>query len=280
MTTIKAEYIVRGGLGNQLFVILEAYRYLQKSGYIVALNLSEYEFNTRQDRPFEAGDFLPQIFTDFNVSIDFFSRLRYVLAKLIAKHKNLKVPSFRIPGDYACSFLTFSGSLVHIGYYQHIDSTQVDAVALERMKKIFSQSISSEYFNRLAVHVRRGDYLMVKHRMHGLLAISDLRDEARRALRNGGFDGITVFTDSPELLDKAEFESLGVDVSIDHGGKATDVLTRMASHAGIIASNSSFSLWAGLLGEPRYFSLPRFWMPSIESTRLGLNWVRRYPCTL
>lgn len=274
------EIIVKGGLGNQLFIILEAYKILSISGQSVALNLTEYDIGKRPDRPFVVGDFLPQILTDFRISIGQLAHLRYICAKLCERFENRTITSLRLPGDATCSFLTLSGRRVYIGYYQHVGSTPVDESALARMRAMFAPSVSNAYPNRLAIHVRRGDYLLGQHSMHGLVAIRDLLLETERALQEEDFEGITVFTDSPELLDIAEFGAFGVDVTIDQGGGSTEVLTRLASHAGIIASNSSFSLWAGLLGRPRYFSLPQFWMPGIESTRLGLNWVRRYPCTL
>ncbi len=277
---MQSELIVRGGLGNQLFVILEAYRLHLETGRAVALNLTEYDAGKRPDRSFVAGNLLPQVLTDFRLSASIFARLRYSLAKLGAKFANRKASSLRLPGDTAYTYATLGNRHVHIGYFQYIDSSPTDEAALARIKSMFSQFILNAYSNRLAIHIRRGDYLLAKHSMHGLVDICDLRTEAGRAMQEGGFEGITVFTDSPELLDIVEFRSFGVDVTIDQGGGATEVLTRLASHAGIIASNSSFSLWAGLLGRPRYFSLPQFWMPGIESTRLGLNWVRRYPCTL
>jgi len=277
---MRSELIVRGGLGNQLFIILEAYRILLSSGRSVALNLTEYNTIKRPDRTFVVGDLFPQILTDFQVPIDFFARLRYHLAKLGARYANRNVSSLRLPGDTSFAYTTLSGRRVHIGYYQHIGCTRMDEAALMRVKDMFSQFSENAYSNRLAIHARRGDYLLAKHSMHGLVKVSDLRAEADRALQEIDFDGITVFTDSPELLDISDFGSFDIDVTIDQGGGPTDVLTRMASHGGIIASNSSFSLWAGLLGRPRYFSLPQFWMPSIESSRLGARWVRRYPCIL
>ena len=275
-----SEFIVRGGLGNQLFIILEAYRILLSTGRSVQLNLSEYVVGTRSDRQFVAGMFLPQVLIDFQISKGSYAYIKYIYAKLSARFINRNVSCSRLPGDAACSFLTHTGQRVYIGYFQHIGSTPMGASALSRMKEMFIQTISNNYSNRLAIHVRRGDYILAKHSMHGIISLGDLLAESKRALHLENFEGITVFTDSPELLDIAEFGSLGVDVMIDKGGQPGDVLRRMASHAGIIASNSSFSLWAGLLGNPRYFSLPQFWMPSVESSRLGLNYVRRYPCTL
>ncbi len=279
---MKTEFIVRGGLGNQLFIILEAYKLYLTAEHKILLNLTEYNTNNRPDRSFVAEVLLPNILTDFRVSTGFRSRLRFFLAKLGAKFSNREVRNSRLPGDTTCTFNMFGCGRMLIGYFQYIGSTPIEEAALMRMKVMFSESFSksNDYVNKLAVHVRRGDYLLEKHSMHGLVRVSDLRNEVERALQEGGFDGITLFSDSPELLDISDFDSFGINVTLDQGGEPTDVLKRMADHAGIIASNSSFSLWAGLLGQPRYFSMPQFWMPGIESSRLGINWVRRFPCTL
>jgi len=277
---MNSELIVQGGLGNQLFILLEAYRLKLSLNHCVMLNLTEYDSTKRPNRLFGAAQFLPQILTDFKVSVGLIASMRYIFAKLCSRFQNRKVSTLRLPGDIPFSYSTLSRRHVHIGYYQNISATSGYTIALARMKTNFSLANPSSYTNRLAVHVRRGDYLLLKHSMHGLVQITDLIAESRIALSKYCFEGITVFTDSPELLDITLFESLGVDVMVAEGGNPSDVLTRMAYHTGIIASNSSFSLWAGLLGEPLYFSLPQFWMPSIESTRLGLNSVRRYPCTL
>ena len=52
----------------------------------------------------------------------------------------------------------------------------------------------------------------------------------------------------------------------------------MSSHKGLIASNSSFSLWAGLLGNIKIFTLPDFWMRDVKSSIIGLDNIPRYKC--
>ena len=52
----------------------------------------------------------------------------------------------------------------------------------------------------------------------------------------------------------------------------------MANHKGLIASNSTFSLWAGLLGEINNFSIPYYWMKDVKSTIIGLENISRYEC--
>ena len=52
----------------------------------------------------------------------------------------------------------------------------------------------------------------------------------------------------------------------------------MSNHKGLVASNSSFSLWAGILGNIKYFSIPYFWMKNVRSSVMGLDNIPRYKC--
>ena len=58
------------------------------------------------------------------------------------------------------------------------------------------------------------------------------------------------------------------------------VFKRMASHKGLIASNSTFSLWAGILGEIKNFSIPYYWMKNVKSSIIGLEDIPRYKCEI
>ena len=143
-----SEFIVRGGLGNQLFIILEAYRILLSTGQPVQLNLTEYAIGTRSDRQFVAGMFLPQVLTDFQISKGIYAYIKYIHAKLSARFTNRTVSNFRLPGDATCSFLAHTGHRVHIGYFQHVGSTPIEVSALARMKALFMQTISNNCTNR------------------------------------------------------------------------------------------------------------------------------------
>ena len=52
------EIIIRGGLGNQLFCLLFAYKIFLKYNTIVYLNLTNYGTQIRNDRPFLLQDYL------------------------------------------------------------------------------------------------------------------------------------------------------------------------------------------------------------------------------
>ena len=107
----------------------------------------------------------------------------------------------------------------------------------------------------MAIHIRRGDYIKFNHKSHGLIKEKYILKEAERLIKMSNFRGITIFTDSPELINFDSFKSLHSNVAIDRGGDTSMVFKRMLNHKGLIASNSTFSLWAGLIGEIKYFSI-------------------------
>ena len=80
-------------------------------------------------------------------------------------------------------------------------------------------------------------------------------------------------------MEKDVFKKLHKNIIFDEGGQTIEVFKRMANHKGLIASNSSFSLWAGLLGDIENFSIPSYWMKNISSSILGLKNIKRYNCS-
>jgi hypothetical protein len=103
----------------------------------------------------------------------------------------------------------------------------------------------------IGVHVRRGDYLdPVALTNHGL-ARREYYETALAYMKRMGLDGpVYVSTDSPDLVSK-EFDGMGKFLWIDpppevHPFEVILVLSRVD---GLITANSSFSWWAGYIGE-------------------------------
>ena len=128
--------------------------------------------------------------------------------------------------------------------------------------------------------IRRGDYLTKKHSIHGIINQKYFLEEARNQLSKDNYEGIKIFSDSPDLIEKSIFKEIHQNIIIDKGGEPIDVFIRMANHKGLIASNSSFSLWAGILGEIEHFSIPYYWMKNVKSSIIGLENIPRYKCEI
>jgi len=276
---VKQEFILQGGLGNQLFILLEACRFKVLNFDSIYVNICDYKLNFRNDRSLSVHRLLPGLSNKFTLCDDKFSQVRYFILKVISRCFIPKVLPNRLPGDSLLISNWIPGYKTHKSYYQYINQSNTDDDALNLIRMLFWKHKILKV-NRLAVHVRRGDYLLAKHAIHGLVPLDAVFNEIKRVLPLHKYSGVTIFTDSPELILVEDFLNLNVDVDIDVGGDPVDVMLRMASYEGIIAANSSFSLWAGILGQPSYFSIPEYWMPNIQSSMFNIENITRYQCIL
>ncbi len=270
------EVIVKGGLGNQLFCLFYAYR-IFLTNKTVSLNILNYSLSKRKDRDFVLESFFPLITNIFKINNTKKSLLLLLYSKIFEKFF-VKSNLNRLPGDEIFIIQFWPNCYIHSGYYQKIGDSKFDKKSLNLFKSYLAPYISGIKNNFLAIHIRRGDYLNSKHSMHGIISECSLLKESKKQILNVDYDGITIFSDSPELVDLNSFKSLHKNVVFDIGGDPVEVFKRMSNHKGLVASNSSFSLWAGILGGIKYFSIPEFWMKNVKSSIIGLDFIRRYEC--
>jgi Glycosyl transferase family 11 len=115
----------------------------------------------------------------------------------------------------------------------------------------------------MALHVRRGDYLRpVQREFHGLVG-SAYYEQALSYLRQMDFRGpVYISTDSPDLVSK-EFAGMGKFSWINPppGTNPFEVVLLLSRADGLVTANSSFSWWAGYIGERsgRVVIAPRPW---------------------
>ena len=274
------EIIVRGGLGNQLFCLLQGYRILLKENCNVIFNISNYDLKKNINRKFCLNLIYPDIKSQYKIERGKKSFIKYFLINILFKYGR-NHNSCNMPGDEQSKINYLPSKFLHLGYFQNISNLEDDQKALsEMLSKVRPNILVRKKINNLAIHFRRGDYLLKKHTMHGLIHEDYLYKEAEYFFSKRDFDGITIFTDSPYLINKEKFYSLHSNVKIDQGGEAMEVFCRMCNHNSLIASNSTFSLWAGIIGEMENFSIPYYWMKGVKSDLLGLSDLRRYLCHL
>ena len=273
------EVIIRGGLGNQLFCLLHSYKILIKYEADVYLNLSNYSFSRRKDRTFMINKLYPPLYDEFSISSKTYSKIIFLTSRILEKYFVFQ-NNERLPGDKSFSLNYLPNRYLHSGYFQKIYNSELDKKALELFINKISPYISEKKNRNLAIHLRRGDYLSKEHKIHGVINEEFLIKESKKQLLKNEFSGITIFSDSPELIDLKKFEELHTNIIMDHGGKTIEVFKRMANHKGLVASNSTFSLWAGILGGIEYFSIPYYWMKNVNSSLIGLENIYRYQCKL
>ena len=80
------EIIVRGGLGNQLFCLLQAFRIKQLRNNSVNMNISYYsKLKVSNKRSFALDKIYPEINRDFNIINLKRSKIKFYAANLIEK---------------------------------------------------------------------------------------------------------------------------------------------------------------------------------------------------
>jgi len=271
------EVIIKGGLGNQLFCLFYAYKLSLKYEEKVFLNLANYFFWIRKDRAFILDSLYPPLANEFQLSTNLISKALYLLTRFFEKFIKKENKNY-IPGDNPFFINYWNKRYIHSGYFQKIDESELDNKCFALIKEKFIPYIKTRKYNYLAIHIRRGDYLSNKHSIHGIIEEKYFLKEAMNLLSEDYYDGIRIFSDSPDLVEKDIFMNLHKNIVFDKGGDPIEVFKRMANHKGLIASNSSFSLWAGILGDIKNFSIPSYWMKNVKSSILGLRNIKRYNC--
>lgn len=272
------DVVIRGGLGNQLFCLFHAYKILLNEEN-VSLNLASYHLSKRNDRNFILENLYPSLKREFKIrnGINAFFLFIYALfAEKILMSNSIE----RLPGDKTICVKYWTNHFLHSGYFQKVTNSELDIKALKLLQKNLYPYIKSKKNNCLAIHIRRGDYLKKRHSNHGLIKEKDIYKEARKLLSKKKYSGITIYSDSPDKINVDIFRNLHKKIILDEGGNDFEVFKRMCNHSGLIASNSSFSLWAGILGSIKDFSIPNFWMKNVKSNVIGFDYLHRYECKI
>jgi len=116
----------------------------------------------------------------------------------------------------------------------------------------------------IGIHVRRGDYLNPLTRNYHGITKRGYYEQALSYLKTMGLDGpVYVSTDSQDLVSK-EFDGMGEFLWINPPPEVNpfEVILILARVDGLIIANSSFSWWAGYIGERpgRVVIAPRPWL--------------------
>lgn len=149
----------------------------------------------------------------------------------------------------------------------------------DKIKKVFSEGIGPQ-INKVALHIRRGDYLKAHH-FHVNLWETDYYKKAMALFPD---DEFIVFCKDNQgwEQDKADREWCRQNLTPLLGDRfelpnrynsETDDMNLMASCKSIIMANSSFSWWGAYLGEHDKVVCPSTWfVDGIQRTELLPNW--------
>lgn len=150
----------------------------------------------------------------------------------------------------------------------------------EEIKLAFGEDIGST-INKVALHIRRGDYLQA-HNFHQNLWETDYYQKAVAMFPNETFLVFCKDNQNPEQdkLDRVwcreNLPKLGITFEMaPYEDTEVEDLNLMASCKGIIMANSSFSWWAAFLGEQKKVVCPARWFTDgIQRTELLEEWIK------
>ena len=277
-----------GGIGNQLFSYAYATNLVKLFDMKLILDGSVTErVLGRQADLFEfalSGE--PQRsqedYSSFGLNIN---RLlwRYPLTRLASERNQSQVLSW----DVNISRFKTGGRLR--GFFQGQEA--LDAVNEEKEKLFALKNPSSNFMNLsqeiieknvTSIHVRRGDYRGYIENF-GLLSASYYASAIKENSPDDSSSEIWLFSDEPDAT-LSELKSVGIQVN--HVVSPTEVsvaetLKLMSLSKKLITANSTFSWWAGALGENIEIVVPQPWYRKEdswlrESALIPTSW-KRHP---
>lgn len=239
-----------GGLGNQMFQYA-FYCNLKQQGYNVELDISYFNHNS-----IHSGYELQKCFgiNDGTDRHDYFSKKWRIVYSMMARMHIKKLFNIIFEG-YQLKEINKMKTGVLYGYWQ---SERYFKEIEEYIKKRFtfvdiskeSQSLLDflHQENSVAIHVRRGDYLK-QNRYVNLSETEYYRNAIHKVYEEIPNPSFFVFSDTIEWC--RENMPLPVDttyVDFNTDRKSYEDMFLMSNASNIILANSSFSWWAGYLG--------------------------------
>lgn len=256
--------VLQGGLGNQLFIYFAAKffeeNYLKKIVFISHLPNRLHEIGIKSTYP---NYVFPRV--ALSVISKIFRKLSKV--KILSSYFHFCVNIGYENLDYKINNLKFlSGYFQSITYIENSNFSKND---LNDIKVFLSkQSIQGlDYIvkDSIAVHIRRGDYLLEVNQYFGLLSDEYYSEAIASILSLRKFDTIYLFSDSPispTIKSKLKIIFSKLDVVDVQEFNVTDISTLVIlSHLeGHVISNSTFSWWGAYLArDNKIVVAPNVW---------------------
>lgn len=256
--------VLQGGLGNQLFIYFAA---------------KFFEENYQKNIVFVSH--LPNRLNEIGIKSTYpnyvFPKVVLsVLSKVFLKLSKVKVLSgyfhFCVNVgyenlDYKINNLKFlSGYFQSITYIENSNFSKNDLNDIKVFfSKQFTQGLNHIAKDSIAVHIRRGDYLLEVNQYFGLLSDEYYSEAIASILSLRKFDTIYLFSDSPispTIKSKLKITFSNLDVVDAHELNITDIstLANLSHFEGHVISNSTFSWWgAYLANENKIVVAPNVW---------------------
>jgi hypothetical protein len=243
--------VLQGGLGNQLFIYFAARfieeNYQKRIVFISHLPNRLHEIGIKSTYP---NYVFPKI--ALSVLSKIFGKLS--LIKISSRYFHFCVNVGYENLDYKIKSLKFLSGYFQSTYY--IENSRISKNDLNDIKVFFSKQSTqgSNYTvkDSIAVHIRRGDYLLEVNKYFGLLSHEYYSEAIASILSLRKFDRIYLFSDSPispTIKSKLKITFSKLDVVDTHEHNIADVSTLkiLSYFEGHVISNSTFSWWGAYL---------------------------------
>ena len=263
---------ITGGLGNQLFTYARLASYAYRNGINLQIDgsISERVLGRAPD----LFDF--KLLGEPRILLNSYSSAAVQREKFLWRSSFTRSISKRhredMLGNSEISRENLDGWKVR-GFFQDyrvaedfIDIFGESAISLKKESRELSRIIDEiSQKGVAAIHVRRGDYLNYQESF-GLLSDDYYVSALKTLSERKNFSETVIFTDSPEMVedlrDKLDMKSRVISPS-DLSTSETMVL--MSRCIGLVTSNSTFSFWAGILGNDLEVVVPDPWFKSTDA---------------
>jgi len=272
---------LQGGLGNQLFIYFGA-EYLRqiynKKIFFISTTSNQLskigiaKFKNESILLQNANRFFILIFAKIS-RLRLFKKYIYFANDVGYEEINGKAESLKFISGYFQSYLYSEESRLKPSViYENL-------IASSRNKQLLRDI---DFRNSVAIHVRRGDYLLDKNSYFGLLSAEYYREALLKISLIKSYDSVYLFSDT-KITDVFK-ENLNISTAI----KVSDMtkcenlddiftLALLTKFENCIISNSTFSWWGAYLGnENKIVVVPSKWFKNRVDPSLlhPINWLR------
>lgn len=248
-----AIFVIKGGLGNQLFQVAAGMNYSVKYEVPIMFDTQWYGENSNLSLNLE----------DFNIPINEFHQWKLdikdtnLYSQKVSRVSNFKLPLY-IEKDFTYSEIKHANRGAKFdGYWQ---SELYFLEIKNSIIKYFRNALTVESVPEInTIHIRRGDFLKLPYsNVHNLLLTSHYK-RALEIFPETSIKWEALIENSsevePELV--TFFERRGIEII--SGNTIKEDLSRLCSSERIILANSTFSWWGAFLSESKSVIAPRNW---------------------
>jgi len=211
---------LQGGLGNQMFQIATATAFAKRNK-----NKACFNFNNCHT-PLQG-----------NTS----KKYKHTVFSEICDRDNIKISSVYNEPKFSYTEIPYTKDLLIKGYFQSYKYFEDYENDIQELFTLPTSIVRAGYDNITSVHVRRGDYVNLKH-YHG---ICDL-EYYQNAMKEIGNSHFLFFSDDMDWV-KENFKGDNISYS-NYDEEIIDLALMSICHNNIIA-NSSFSWWGAYLNK-------------------------------